>query len=77
MKTKDKKLQDTLERALTELLSGKSKKTAEERDEMRQNINAATKFLAVRHKLVDNEWGSGFKNGAAQGGEDDAGVDDE
>lgn len=78
MKKNDKKLQATLERALTDLLSGKNDKTKtrEERDEIRQNINAATKFLAVRHKLVDNEWGSGFTNGATKG-EDDAGTDDD
>lgn len=73
----DKALQNKLERALVELLSGKSTKTAEEREEMRQNINAATKFLAVKHKLGGEAYGSGFSNGADKGGENDAGIDDD
>ncbi len=73
----DKALQNKLERALIELLGGKSTKSAEERTEMRANINAATKFLAVKHKLGDSAYGSGFSNGHDKGDEEDAGLGDD
>lgn len=77
-----KALQNRIERSLIKLMTGKGAKgvqTKEERDELRDNINAATKFLAVKNKLKDADWGSGFgkPNGEAKGGIDDAGLDDE
>lgn len=80
-----KSLQNRLERSLIKLLRGDKDKpvdkqmSKEDRDEMRQNINAATKFLAVKNKLKDSDWGSGFgkPNGEAKGEDDDGQLGDE
>jgi hypothetical protein len=59
---------------LRELLGGKSKKTPEERAELRDNIK-----LAMGYKKIagDEGWGSGFSNGEDKEAQEDAGLDDE
>lgn len=70
------RLQAKIDRALNELLDGKSKKTTEEKDDLRKDVLLAIKWQAVKLKIQDDAWGSGFnKNG--KGENDDAGLDDE
>lgn len=76
-KLRDKALQHKLERALINLMGGKTTMTADERKEMRDNINLATKFLAVKNKLGGEEYGSGFTNGEAKEEKDDERLNDE
>ena len=76
-KFEDKLLQEKLEMSLVRLLNGGGGKTKEERDELRMNINSAVKFLAVKHKLGDGAYGSGFSNGGTKGDDDDERIDDE
>jgi len=66
-----------IERKMIALLDGKGGLTKESRDELRADISAATKFLAVTLKSGDKDWGSGFTNGADKGDKDDAGLDDD
>lgn len=74
---KSDKLQTKIEKTLADLLSGTSKLTAEEKAEARSNVMLAIKWQAVKLKMDDKEWGSGFTNGGAKGGTEDAGLDDE
>lgn len=75
-KISEKRLQKNIETALYKLLTGKGAPTKEQRDEQRANINAATKFLAIKNKLGDQPWGSGFTNGEVKGEKDDAELDE-
>lgn len=59
---------------LRELLGGKSKKTPEERAELRDNLKLA---MAYKKIAGDEGWGSGFSNGEDKGEREDAGLDDE
>lgn len=56
-------LKRDIEKALVELLSGKSIKTPEERKELRDNLRLAMQFRAIEAKIGDDEYGSGFANG--------------
>jgi len=55
-------LKDDIEKALVELLGGKSTKTGEERKELRANLKLAMQFRAIEAKIGDDEYGSGFTN---------------
>ncbi len=68
-------LEASIEKGLTDLLSGKSTKTADDKEELRRNILLAIKWQAVKLKKSEGGWGSGFKNG--QGDADDVGLDDD
>ena len=70
---KPDKLQTTIERTLADLLGGKSKMTAEEKEEARRNVMLAIKWQSVKLKINDDDWGSGF----SKGGKEDAGNDDD
>jgi hypothetical protein len=63
---------DDLERkikdGLSELLDGKSKKTPEERAELRENLKLA---MAWKKIAGDEQWGSGFSKGENNGAIDD------
>ena len=74
-----KTLQNRIELTLLKLMRGKAGQSKEERDEMRNNVNAAVKFLAVKNKLKDSDWGSGFgkPNGEVKGENEDERLDDE
>ena len=56
-------LQAKIEKALMELLGGTSKKSDEEQKELRSNVLLAIKWQAVKLKMNEDDWGSGFKNG--------------
>lgn len=56
-------LKRDIEKALVELLGGKSTKTDEERKELRANLKLAMQFRAIEAKIGDDEYGSGFANG--------------
>ena len=60
MKTKNDPLRGDIEKALKELLGGKSTKSAEERKELRDNLRLAMQFRAIEAKIGDDEYGSGF-----------------
>jgi len=53
-------LKGDIEKALVELLSGKSTKTVEERKELRDNLRLAMQFRAIEAKIGDEDYGSGF-----------------
>jgi hypothetical protein len=55
------RLEQQIEKGLSELLSEKSKKSADDKEELRKNILLAIKWQAVKAKKADNEWGAGFK----------------
>jgi hypothetical protein len=61
-KTGKDPLKDDIEKALVELLGGKSTKTDEERKELRANLKLAMQFRAIEAKIGDDEYGSGFVN---------------
>jgi hypothetical protein len=69
------RLEQQIEKGLTELLSEKSKKNADDKEELRKNILLAIKWQAVKAKKMDNEWGAGFRNKEAEAAND--GLDDE
>ena len=62
MKTKNDPLRGDIEKALKELLGGKSTKSAEERKELRDNLRLAMQFRAIEAKIGDDEYGSGFSD---------------
>jgi hypothetical protein len=74
---KSDKLQAKIEKTLADLLSGTSKLSAEEKAEARSNVLLAIKWQSVKLKMEDDKWGSGFTNGPAKGGTEDAGLDDD
>jgi hypothetical protein len=59
-------LESKIQDGLSELLGGKSKKTPEERAELRENLKLAMSWKKI---AGDDAWGSGF--GAKKGGTDD------
>ena len=59
-KKKDDPLRGDIQKALKELLGGKSTKTPEERKELRDNLRLAMQFRAIEAKIGDDEYGSGF-----------------
>jgi hypothetical protein len=63
---------DYLERkikdGLAELLDGKSRKTPEERAELRENLKLA---MAWKKIAGEDTWGSGFSKGENNGARDD------
>ena len=63
MKTKNDPLRGDIEKALKELLGGKSTKSPEEREELRDNLRLAMQFRAIEAKIGDDEYGSGFADG--------------
>lgn len=58
---------------LRELLGGKSKKTPEERAELRDNLKLA---MAYKKIAGDEGWGSGFSNGEDKEDVDPEGIED-
>lgn len=56
-------LQKKIEAALTDLLSDKCKLDDEQKKELRSNVLLAIKWQAVKLKMEDSSWGSGFGNG--------------
>ena len=64
---KSDELEQKIKDGLTELLGGKSKKTVEERSELRENLKLA---MAWKKIAGGEEWGTGF------GGKEDDGSDD-
>lgn len=67
-----------IEQGLAELIGGKSKKTKEEKDELRATILLAIKWQGVKARQDRGEWGSGFKNGQDTSEElDDDGDNDD
>jgi hypothetical protein len=63
-------LETKIKDGLSELLGGKSKKTTEERSELRENLKLA---MAWKKIAGDDAWGSGF---GAKGEREDDGSDD-
>lgn len=74
---KPDKLKKQIEDSLVDLLSGKSKKSKEEKDELRQTLSLAIKWQSVTQKKTDEGWGTGFKNGEAKGEDDEPGIGDD
>ena len=65
MKKRDH-LQNKIEKSLADLLDGKI--DAEKKEELRRDVLLAIKWQAVKLKMEDEQWGSGFTNGTVKGG---------
>lgn len=61
-KKKPDPLRRDIEKALIELLGGKSTKSPEERKELRDNLRLAMQFRAIEAKIGDEDYGSGFSD---------------